>query len=84
MEDGDNVNCPAGTQAISGGVRTDDVDRDGYITVSRPVQSVSGAPNTGEGFDGWLAFVYNQTDAQSGQTFNVNTLQATVWVVCIG
>jgi hypothetical protein len=76
--------CPAGKQAISGGVRSDDADTDGYVVVSRPIIVDGPGPIDGEGLDGWRGVVYNQTDAQSGQAFGANTLQATVWAVCIG
>jgi hypothetical protein len=76
--------CPAGQQAISGGVRNDNLDTDGYVEVSRPSLGTGEGPTDGESFDGWRAFVFNQTDAQSGQTFGGNTLQATVWAVCAG
>jgi hypothetical protein len=83
-ENGATATCAAGQQAIAGGVRNDDADTDGYVEVSRPVITGTDGPVDGETFDGWRAFVFNQTDGQSGQTFGVNTLQASVYAVCVG
>lgn len=74
---GTTASCPAGQQAIAGGVRSDDFDTDGFVTTSRPVVGGSGDLNDGESFDGWRAFVTNFTCGG-------NTLQASVWAVCAG
>lgn len=74
---GTTAACPAGQQAIAGGVRSDDFDIDGFVTTSRPVNPGGGIPNDGESFDGWRAFVTNFTGGG-------NTLQASVWVICAG
>jgi hypothetical protein len=84
LDNGATATCPTGTQAIAGGVRNDNADSDGYVEISRPVLTGTEGPVQGGTFDGWRAFVFNQTDAQSGQTFGANTLQSTVWAVCVG
>src|SRR6266542_892862 len=84
VDNGITATCPAGQQVITGGVRNDDVDTDGYVELSRPVLDGTEGPTNGQGFDGWRGFVFNQTDAESGQAFGANTLQATVWAVCAG
>jgi hypothetical protein len=66
--------CPAGQQALSGGVVTG--ANDSYITNSRP------GPETplledGQTFDRWFGFVFNQP-ASSG------TITSSVFVVCAG
>jgi hypothetical protein len=83
-DNGVTVTCAPGQQALAGGVRNDNADTDGYVEISRPVSDATEGPTDGQTFDGWRAFVYNQTDAQSGQTFGANTLQASAWVICAG
>jgi hypothetical protein len=66
--------CPAGQQALSGGVVTG--ANDSYITNSRP------GPETplledGQTFDRWFGFVFNQPMASG-------TITSSVFVVCAG
>jgi hypothetical protein len=66
--------CPAGQQALSGGVVTG--ANDSYITNSRP------GPETplledGQTFDRWFGFVFNQP-------MSSGTITSSVFVVCAG
>jgi hypothetical protein len=66
--------CPAGQQALSGGVVTG--ANDSYITNSRP------GPETplledGQTFDRWFGFVFNQLGASGA-------ISSSVFVVCAG
>jgi hypothetical protein len=67
--------CPAGTQAISGGVRDDPSANHAAIVTSRPVIGEAGTPETGESFDGWRGSVTNTA---------AGALSASVWAICIG
>lgn len=69
------ASCPAGTQAISGGARNDALSNNGTIITSRPVAGESGAPETGEGFDGWRASITNTA---------AGALSSSVWAICAG
>jgi hypothetical protein len=71
----ETATCPVGTQAISGGVRADPVSNNGAVVTSRPVSGTSGAPVTGETFDGWRASVTNTA---------AGVLSSSVWAVCAG
>jgi hypothetical protein len=67
--------CPAGTQAISGGVRNDPTANHAAIVTSRPVIGEAGTPETGESFDGWRGSVTNTA---------VGAMSSSVWAICIG
>jgi hypothetical protein len=67
--------CPAGTQAISGGVRDDPFASTAAIVTSRPVIGEAGIPETGESFDGWRGSVTNTA---------TGVLNSTVWAICAG
>jgi hypothetical protein len=71
----ETATCPAGTQAIAGGARNDAVSNNGAIITSRPVSGFSGAPETGEGFDGWRASITNTA---------AGALSSSVWAICAG
>jgi hypothetical protein len=66
--------CPAGQQALSGGVVTG--ANDSYITNSRPGPETPPLED-GQTFDRWFGFVFNQP-AASG------TITSSVFVVCAG
>ena len=70
---GTTVSCPAGQQAISGGIRSNAVD--GFVTTSRPVTNVDDDLTDGQSFDGWRGFVTNQAGGSG-------TITANVFVVC--
>jgi hypothetical protein len=71
----ETATCPAGSQAISGGVRDDPFINTAAVTTSRPVVDESGVPNTGESFTGWRASVTNTGAA---------ALSSSVWAICAG
>jgi len=72
------VSCPAGQQAIGGGVLGTTAGDDGRVVGSRPVSgSSSGLLNNGDTFDGWRGHVLNLGGATT-------TLSANVWVICAG
>lgn len=69
----ETASCPAGTQAIGGGARNDASSNNGAIITSRPVSGFSGAPGTGESFDGWRASITNTA---------AGVLNSSVWAIC--
>lgn len=71
----ETASCPAGTQAIGGGARNDPSSNNGAIITSRPVSGFSGAPATGESFDGWRASITNTA---------AGVLNSSVWAICAG
>jgi hypothetical protein len=71
----ETATCPAGSQAISGGVRDDPFISTAAVTTSRPVVDESGIPDTGESFTGWRASVTNTGAA---------ALSSSVWAICAG
>ncbi|HEX6688369.1 MAG TPA: hypothetical protein VF085_06855 [Solirubrobacterales bacterium] len=71
----ETATCPAGSQAISGGVRDDPFINAAAVTTSRPVVDGSGVPGTGESFNGWRASVTNNGAA---------ALSSSVWAICAG
>jgi hypothetical protein len=74
------VYCPAGQQAIGGGVRGDDTASEATsVTSSRPAISASNTepPANGQGFTGWRVTV---TNLAGGVTTGI---RPEVWVVCV-
>lgn len=75
-----DVYCPAGQQAIAGGVRGDDtVSEATSVTSSRPAISATNSepPANGEGFTGWRVTVTNVLGGVIGG------VRPEVWVVCV-
>jgi hypothetical protein len=75
-----DVYCPAGQQAIGGGVRGDDTASEATsVTSSRPAISSSNTepPASGQGFTGWRVTV---TNLPGGVTTGI---RPEVWVVCV-
>ena len=75
-----DVYCPAGQQAIAGGVRGDDTLSEATsVTSSRPAISASNTepPTNGQGFTGWRVTVTNLLGGV------VAGIRPEVWVVCV-
>jgi hypothetical protein len=72
---GGSATCPAGQQALAGGVVSG--ANDTYVTHSGPSQGASVTLADGATFNGWFGFVFNQP-ASSGSH------PMTVYVVCAG
>ncbi len=72
---GGSATCPAGQQALAGGVVSG--ANDTYVTHSGPSKGISVTLADGDTFDGWFGFVFNQP-ASSGDH------PMTVYVVCAG
>lgn len=72
---GGSAKCPAGQQALGGGVVSG--ANDTYVTHSGPSKGTSITLADGATFDGWFGFVFNQP-ASSGDH------PMTVYVVCAG
>jgi hypothetical protein len=72
---GGTATCPAGQQALAGGVVSG--ANDTYVTHSGPSKGTSISLTDGQTFDGWFGFVFNQP-ASSGDH------PMTVYVVCAG
>ena len=75
-----DVYCPAGQQAIAGGVRGDDTLSEATsVTSSRPAISSSNSepPANGQGFTGWRVTVTNILGGV------VAGIRPEVWVVCV-
>ena len=74
------VYCPAGQQAIGGGVRGDDLSSEQtVVTSSRPaISTVNGEPPaSGGGFDGWKVTVFNPPGG------DIAGIRPDMWVVCV-
>jgi hypothetical protein len=75
-----DVYCPAGQQAIAGGVRGDDTASEATsVTSSRPAISAANTepPVNGQGFTGWRVTVVNLAGGV------VAGVRPEVWVVCV-
>jgi hypothetical protein len=72
---GATASCPAGQQALAGGVVSGATDA--YITHSGPSKGTSISLTDGGTFDGWFGFVFNQTGFSG-------TITSTVYAVCAG
>jgi hypothetical protein len=72
---GGSATCPAGQQALAGGVISG--ANDTYVTHSAPSSGTNITPADGQTFDGWFGFVYN---APGGSLEH----PMTVYVVCAG
>lgn len=72
---GGSTTCPAGQQALAGGVISG--ANDTYVTHSAPSSGTNITPADGSTYDGWFGFVFNQTGSSGAHPM-------TVYAVCAG
>jgi hypothetical protein len=72
---GGSTTCPAGQQAVAGGVISG--ANDTYVTHSAPSSGTNLTPADGSTFDGWFGFVFNQPASSGAHPM-------TVYAVCAG